>query len=478
MTGKYKPVLMLASEPLKYAECASNFFLQSRRLFLISRTIFPEAIFPRVIIRWASLLFLLVSPSVIADNLTISDTYTSGGPEMSASPLSCDGVADQAYLQVATLAVSADGDYEIADAGNLLGFTESGQGVVDVVVSIYEDSFDPGNAATNRVATIDEGQLTPLETGRSYLLVIQPYCEDISGVFAIVVRGSGTISGAGFNSDTFTHGQHSPADDVADFPQGIGMHAYDVSAPVQVPESGLYYFGDVGVYFNADLALLAYEGSFNPGNTSANLAGVATFSGNLNLDKNKTYVFVTVDLLDLEGNWQYVLFPPGEMRFNQTLKGSWVTPGVSGSGILMEIFPQSGILFFAWFTFPDVLPTITLEKNKISPQATVGTVQNADLGSSDQRWLTGFGAIPADSNTMNIRYENTSGGVFNQTTPVPTTDSNYGVGTVTVTDCSNLEVTYDLTTGIVGMAPMVRITADALVPCLESVNAGVVTSLL
>ena len=40
--------------------------------------------------------------------------------------------------------------YEVTDAGNLLGFTGTGQGIVDIVISIYEDSFNPLDPEANR----------------------------------------------------------------------------------------------------------------------------------------------------------------------------------------------------------------------------------------------------------------------------------------------------------------------------------------
>jgi hypothetical protein len=422
------------------------------------------------------LLCLICTGPVLANNVTISDFFSKDGPEMAASPLSCDEVDNQVYFEAATVTVSSTGDYEIADAGNLLGFTGTGKGIVDIVISIFEDTFNPLDPAANRVATVDEGQSVALESGKTYLLVIQSYCEDASGVFAIVIRGTGTVSGAGFISDSFTSGQHSLTDDIADFPQGIGLHAYDVSSPVSVPQSGVYYFGDVGIYFNADLTVLVYENSFNPGDTSDNLVGVASFAGSFELKKDKNYIFVMVDQLDLNGAWQFALFPPGEMRFNETLKGSWVTPGVQGSGILMEIGSETGILFFAWFTFPEA-PAVQLAKSATTTQADQGAVLNADIGSTDQRWLTGFGAIPPDSNVMNIKYENTTGGFFNAMLPVPTTDSNYGVGTVEVVDCENILVGFDLPGGVNGTAPMVRIIPDATDPCLRSIDAAAVMSI-
>ncbi len=418
------------------------------------------------------LLVVVGAQSVFANNITISDFFSEDGLEMAASPVSCGEVENQIYLETGTVTVSSTGDYELADAGNLLGFSGTGQGIVDIVINIYEDSFSPADPGFNRIAIIDEGAAVTLESGKNYVLVLQPWCENISGVFGIVIRGSGIISGAGFNSAAFTSGQHELSDASADFPMGIGLHAYDVSGPVTVPQTGIYYFGEVGVNFNAGITLLAFEESFNPNDTSANLVGSASLVGPLSLSSDKIYVFVTVDTDDLAGNWQYALFPPGPVRFNESMKGAWVTPGVDGSGVMMEVGLQSGVLFFAWFTFPDAPLSMLATKSAPTLSSVSEISANVDIGSTDQRWLTGFGPIHLDSSIVDIKYENTTGGIFNAVTPKPTTDSNYGFGTAEVTGCNNITITYDLPGGVQGTAPMVRALSDGLTDCLESINAA------
>jgi hypothetical protein len=420
-------------------------------------------------IRIAPSLLLLAAGSVFADNITISDHFPEAAPEIAASPVSCSQAIDQPYFEAASITVSTTGDYEIADAGNLLGFSGTGQGIIDIVINIYEGNFDPENPAVNRIASIDEGQAIPLESGNAYILVIQPYCSDSDGVFGIVARGSGTISGAGFVSDALTTGSHAPSDPTAVFPDGIGNHSYDVSPLVSVPRTGLYYVGDVGINFNAGIALLAYENSFNPANTATNLAGIATSAGSLLLDSGKFYVLVAVDINDLGGEWQFSLFPPGPTRFNESMRGAWVTPGVDGSGIMMEVGRQSSVLFFAWFTYPDA-PVVTLDSAS-------GTRKAADIGSTDQRWLTGFGPIHSSSNVVDIRYENSTGGAFNSTEPKPATDSNYGLGTAEAVNCSQVDITYDLPGGVAGATSMFRAIPDSLTECLGMVNADVIQPL-
>ena len=422
-----------------------------------------------------SLLFVFAAIPAFADNITISDYFPEGGPAMDASPVSCGQFITQPYMEAGSVSVSSNGNYEIADAGNLLGFTGIGQGVSDIVINIYDGNFDPLDTTLNRVSSVDEGNSVPLQTGINYLLVIQPFCEYAGGTFGIVIRGDGNVTGAGFATATHTSGQHENGDSSANFPLEIGTHVYDASAPIAVSRTGLYYFGEVGANFNAGITLLAYEGSFNPGNTSTNLIGSVSTAGSLSLSRDKVYVFVAVDQSDLQGNWQYTLFPPGDARFNESMKGAWVTPGVDGSGIMLEVGTQSGVLFFAWFTFPEAPIVASSSKIGVTPNNVSGTTLDAAVGSTDQRWLTGFGPVHSESSVVDIKYENTTGGVFNSTTPKPTTDSNYGFGMAEVFDCNNISVSYDLPDGLQGSADMIRALSDGTADCLKMVDAGPIT---
>jgi len=393
---------------------------------------------------------------------------------MDASPLSCTEVTSQAYQVIGTISVDSTGVYELADGGNLLGFNDIGQGIMDLVISVYEGEFDPLEPAVNRVITIDEGEGVALDAGTEYILVLQPYCENESGVFAVVVRGPGLISGPGFISAARTFGTHTAGDETANFP-GIGTHVFDASAPYQAPATGLYHLGEIGLYFNAGIRLFVYRGSFNPEDTALNLVDDVDFAGSLFLEANQDYVFVAVDQDDLLGAWQYLFFPPGQVYFNASIRGAWVTPGVEGAGIMVELGEETGVLFFAWFTFPESAQALAAAREEWLTAATGGSQGKTSVGSTDQRWLTAFGAIPPQGNFMSISYENTTGGAFDQTSPIPTTNSAYGTGTVELIGCSQMEVTYDLPGGVSGSAQMYRIIPDGELECYRSTPAGPVT---
>jgi len=151
------------------------------------------------------------------------------------------------------------------------------------------------------------------------------------------------------------------------------------------------------------------------------------------------------------------------------------TPGVEGAGIMVELGEETGVLFFAWFTFPESAQALAAAREEWLTAATGGSQGKTSVGSTDQRWLTAFGAIPPQGNFMSISYENTTGGAFDQTSPIPTTNSAYGTGTVELIGCSQMEVTYDLPGGVSGSAQMYRIIPDGELECYRSTPAGPVT---
>ena len=142
-----------------------------------------------------------------------------------------------------------------------------------------------------------------------------------------------------------------------------------------------------------------------------------------------------------------------------------MTPGVDGAGVMMEVATDTGLLFFAWFTFPGAQAMLHSDDG----------IRAEAVGSDDQRWLTGFGAIQAGSSVVNITYENTTGGIFNAETPKPATDSNYGTGSAEIIDCSNIVLDFNLPDGVSGSAAMVRAIPDGLQDCLKSVDAAPLT---
>jgi hypothetical protein len=416
------------------------------------------------------LLSILTAAQAMAGNRTIGGYFDGTESTMAANPVACDNVS-KGFQEVGTIQVSTSGTYEVSDAGNFLSFDHPNNGVADIVVLFYAGSFSSASPATNRVGVVDEGDGVALTAGTTYVVVVQHWCVELVGAFALVIRGPGDITGAGFNSLAYTFGQHRNTDMSANFPL-IGTHRYDASEPVSIFRSGNYWFGEVGLYFSASTALFVYEGTFDPNNTSANLVDVLEFAGFVTLEQGKKYVFVSVDLFDDFGDWQFALFPPGSMIFNPGMSGAWVTSGVGSQGILMEVFGDIGILFFAWFTFPDAVAVVTTDRNPVTTEAAPGIQPENHLGSTDQRWLTASGLVPDDSNFMNVSYENSTGGAFDSPVPVATTDSNYGTGWIEAFSCNHIQINYDLPGGIAGTTDFRRILGDGLPYCYSFIKAA------
>ena len=155
--------------------------------------------------------------------------------------------------------------------------------------------------------------------------------------------------------------------------------------------------------------------------------------------------------------------------FGTHLNGAWATPGVDAAGIMLEVMPDSGLLFFAWFTYPD--PFYSDQWWPFS----VATVP----GYSDQRWITAYGRLPEVGITrVNLIYENSTGGGFDtdlETWPswVARTDSEYGVGWLELLACDRFELHYDINGGLlVGTTEMVRLSPDGVAQCNELAEAG------
>jgi hypothetical protein len=138
---------------------------------------------------------------------------------------------------------------------------------------------------------------------------------------------------------------------------------------------------------------------------------------------------------------------------NRGLNDAWKNPATPGQGFFINVFPNLGKMFLAWFTYDTTRPP--------------GSV-HANVGDPGHRWLTAFGDYSGDQAVLDI--EVTQGGIFDAALPAPTQQ---GGGTVTVdmTDCVNGTVTYDIdSANLHGEIPIQRIASDN-VPLCQSLAA-------
>jgi len=108
------------------------------------------------------------------------------------------------------------------------------------------------------------------------------------------------------------------------------------------------------------------------------------------------------------------------------LSGTWFDPGTGGQGLLFDMDPVQGTFFGAWYTYA---------RNG----AQIG-------GPASQRWLSLQANFTPGVHTLNnIDIFATSGGVFNDPTPVTTTQ--VGAASITFPTCNSATLTYTFTSG-------------------------------
>jgi hypothetical protein len=142
-------------------------------------------------------------------------------------------------------------------------------------------------------------------------------------------------------------------------------------------------------------------------------------------------------------------------EINAGHSGAWFNQATSGQGYVMEVFPDIKQVFLAWFTYNNSQP---------------GQGTQAEVGDPGHRWLTAQG--PFDGNTANLSVFLTTGGLFDD--PSPVTNTPEGTVTLTFQDCIAGTVDYDLTAAAVsGSVPISRPANDNVALC-ESLSTGIV----
>lgn len=143
--------------------------------------------------------------------------------------------------------------------------------------------------------------------------------------------------------------------------------------------------------------------------------------------------------------------PDGGSAFsiNAGMNDAWYNPATPGQGFFFNVFPDLGLVFFAWFTYDTERPPMDA---------------TAVLGEPGHRWLTAIGPFAGDTVTLDV--ELTEGGVFDMTLPEPTQTPSYGSITVVFHDCSTGTLSYSFPSlGHSGEIPIQRIVPDNVSLC-------------
>lgn len=155
-------------------------------------------------------------------------------------------------------------------------------------------------------------------------------------------------------------------------------------------------------------------------------------------------------------------FPAGELRgqvsvpflINPGLNDAWSNRSTAGQGFLVVVFPDSGTMFVAWFTYDTERP----------PDDVM-----AILGEPGHRWLTAQGPYDGDTATLDVFL--TAGGVFNMIEPVPETSDPIGSITIVWRNCKNGTLTYDIPSlELMNSIQISRVALDNVALC-EALNA-------
>ena len=144
--------------------------------------------------------------------------------------------------------------------------------------------------------------------------------------------------------------------------------------------------------------------------------------------------------------------PSSGFSVNYGLSGGWYNEPTSGQGILLDVLPQTNRVFLTWFTYDTQAPP---------EQAT------AIIGNPSHRWLTGLGDIDVVNKTVAIDLNLTTGGKFDDPTPVQTSEANsYGSVILSFEDCSTMQMQYSLfNSSLTGIIPYTRISGENVALC-------------
>jgi len=402
---------------------------------------------------------LIHTAAIHADNIVLSGEIEGTEP-LVPGPSICDGFQEYPHVLEGPIRVSSSGTYYVVDGAFWINY--------DVTVMVYRNSYDSNNPNMNLVAELDDEDAVVLNSGTDYYFVIQPWCDDLPGVYASTISGPGDITGSGviqpYAYNTGEYRSTDPIGDISEF-EPCGSTVYNASEPFQVSQSGIHHFVDIGFPLSflssdyVDSSVTFYDGPFDADNPANNRVASLAKWGTINLNAGTDYRVVTqpfCDNLGGRGEWFFIMLPSEPLILNHGLSGAWYNPATAGQGILMEIYEQSKFIFAAWFTYDTFQPDPGVEYQ---------------VGHSGHRWLTAQGNFEADSSSATIPAFLIKGGLFDDPTAV---DPAQTEGTVTLEfeDCSNATMTYELAAaGVAGSFPLIRILEDNATLCAEATSA-------
>jgi hypothetical protein len=200
---------------------------------------------------------------------------------------------------------------------------------------------------------------------------------------------------------------------------------YTAQGPVVTgqPNASLTIYQNTGGNFNA------------PPVTNGQAIGTATLSFDTCSSGQLSYSFTdgtgrtgSIPLTRLTQNVTCSTTTPHPTNADFAFSGNWFDAATSGQGLTVEVNPNSGTAFLAWYTYA---PT------------------GASAGAAGQRWYTAqpTTTFAAGSRSIPVQIFETTGGMFDAPTPPGQKSVVVGSGTIAFQSCSAATFSYNFTGG-------------------------------
>jgi hypothetical protein len=130
-----------------------------------------------------------------------------------------------------------------------------------------------------------------------------------------------------------------------------------------------------------------------------------------------------------------------EFSINPGLSGSWANPDIPGQGIFLDVDPEFGVIFLAWFTYQE---------------ETEGS--SAVIGYPKNQWLVAQGRVEPESSGAILDIIRTEGGLFDD--PMPVSQQTVGRMDLNFLDCTEAWMDFAFDDGSAqGHLQLTRITS-------------------
>ena len=276
---------------------------------------------------------------------------------------------------------------------------------------------------------------------------------DLADVAAYIALGSSPNRDQhGFTGSWYEAATSGQGIEVEVYPSSMFVSWFTYDTTVGGADHQRWYtaFGSM-VFGQPIVPLTIYQntgGSFDaPPITNGQPVGTATLYFNSCVSGSFSYSFSdgtgrmgTIQLTRLTQNVTCFYQSPYPTNSDFALSGNWFEPATSGQGFTVEVNPNSGTFFLAWYTY---MPN------------------GAAAGAVGQRWYTAQGSFTTGMRSIPVTIYQTTGGIFDTPTPPGQISVVVGSGTMTFQSCTAATFSYNFTggtsSGLSAAIPLVRV---------------------